>query len=150
MKKNGLLVSCFILSSTLAEAAVTCHVSSQVLSFGTIEPLTSPELTSIGGVNVNCSGGPVSYTIHLSEGNGSMAQRVMRSGSKSLNYNLYTSNSYSNILGDGTRGSLPINGSSTSSASDLSYSVYGKISNIGLSTIEPGVYTDSIAVTVFY
>jgi spore coat protein U-like protein len=75
---------------------------------------------------------------------------VMRSGSKSLNYNLYTSNSYSNILGDGTGGSFAINGSSTSSASDLSYSVYGKISSIGISTVEPGVYTDSIAVTVFY
>ncbi|MGK0273155.1 MAG: spore coat protein U-like protein [Cocleimonas sp.] len=150
MKKITLLALCLILSSTLTEAAVTCNISSQILSFGTIEPLSSDEFTSIGEINVNCSGGPVSYTIHLSKGNGSMAVRVMRSGLNSLNYNLYTSNSYSNVLGDGTGGSLVLNGSSTSSTSDSSYSVFGKISNIGLSSIEPGIYTDSVVVTMFY
>jgi spore coat protein U-like protein len=150
MQKINLLLLGLLLTSTLAEAGVTCQISSQVLSFGTIEPLSSADITSIGGVNVNCSGGPVSYTIHLSEGHGSMAQRMMRSGSKSLNYNLYTSNSYSNVLGDGTGGSLAINGFSTSSTSDSSYLVYGKVSNIGLSTIAPGTYTDSVSVTIFY
>jgi spore coat protein U-like protein len=150
MKKISLILLGLMLSSTLTEAAITCQISSQVLSFGTIEPLSSADITSIGGVNVNCSGGPVAYTIHLSEGHGSMAQRVMRSGSKSLNYNLYTSNSYSNVVGDGTGGSLVINGFSTSSTSDSSYSVYGKVSNIGLSTVEPGTYTDSVSVTIFY
>jgi spore coat protein U-like protein len=150
MQKINLLLLGLLLNSTLTEAVVTCQISSQVLSFGTIEPLSSADITSIGGLNVNCSGGPVSYTIHLSEGHGSMAQRVMRSGSKNLNYNLYTSNSYSNVLGDGTGGSLAINGFSTNSTSDSSYSVYGKVSNIGLSIIEPGTYTDSISVTIFY
>ncbi|MFT6876914.1 MAG: spore coat protein U-like protein [Granulosicoccus sp.] len=150
MKKITLLPLCLILSSTLTEAAVTCHISSQVLSFGTIEPLSSAELTSIGEINVSCTGGPVSYSIHLSAGNGSIAERVMRNGSKSLNYNLYTSNSYFNVLGDGTEGSFVINGSSTNMTSDSSYSVFGKISNIGLSSIEPGIYTDSVLVTIFY
>ncbi|MFT6896346.1 MAG: spore coat protein U-like protein [Paraglaciecola sp.] len=150
MKKNILLALCLILGSTLTEAAVSCNISSPGLSFGTIDPLSAAEITSIGDVNLNCIGGPVTYTIHLSQGNGSMVQRLMKSGVNSLKYNLYTSNSYSTVLGDGTAGSLAINGSSATDTTDSSYSVYGKISNVGLSSTEPGVYSDSVSVTIIY
>jgi hypothetical protein len=34
----------------------------------------------IGDLNLNCTGGPVSYTIKLSQVNGTMVQRKMKSG----------------------------------------------------------------------
>jgi spore coat protein U-like protein len=150
MKKKRFLLLYFIFSSTLADAAVSCSVSVQTLSFGTIDPLSSGNLTSIGAINLNCTGGPTTYTIKLSQGNGSMVQRVMKSGPHSLNYNLYTSSSYANVLGDGSAGSLTINGATTDNTTDVSHSVYGKISNTGLSSTDPGVYTDQVSVTVFY
>jgi spore coat protein U-like protein len=144
------LALCLILGSTLTEAAVSCSISSSGLSFGIIDPLYSVEITSTGAVNLNCTGGSATYTIHLSQGYGSMAQRLMKSGLNNLKYNLYTSNSYSSVLGDGTAGSLAINGSSATDTLDTSYLVYGKISNIGLSRTEPGVYNDNVLVTIIY
>lgn len=134
----------------LAEAAVSCSISSPGLFFGAINPLFYVEVSSIGTINLSCTGGPVDYTINLSQGNGSMVQRVMKSGLNSLKYNLYSSNSYSSILGDGTAGSLAISGSSATDTTATTYYVYGKISNIGLSTTVTGTYNDSVSMTIIY
>ena len=150
IKKNTILALCLILSTTISEAAVSCSISSPGLFFGAINPLSSAEVSSIGAINLNCTGGPVTYTIKLSQGNGSMMQRVMKSGTNNLKYNLYTSNSYSTVLGDGTVGSLAISGSSGTNTMAASYSVYGKISNIGLSSTVTGAYKDNISVTIIY
>jgi spore coat protein U-like protein len=150
MKKNTILALCLIICATQTEAAVSCSVSSPGLFFGAINPLSSAEVSSIGAININCTGGPVTYTIKLSQGNGSMMQRLMKSGTNNLKYNLYTSNSYSTILGDGTAGSLAINGSSATDVTADTYSIYGKISNIGLSSTVAGTYNDSVSVTIIY
>lgn len=150
MKKNTILALCLIISATQTEAAVSCSISSPGLFFGAINPLSSAEISSIGTINLNCTGGPVTYTIKLSQGNGSIVQRVMKSGTNNLKYNLYTSNSYSTVLGDGTAGSLAINGSSATDVTADTYSVYGKVSNIGLSSTVAGAYNDSVSVTIIY
>jgi spore coat protein U-like protein len=150
MKKNIILVLCLALNAMHAEAAVSCSISSPGVFFGVINPLSPVEVTSIGAINLNCTGGPVTYTITLSQGNGSMVQRVMKSGLNSLNYNLYTSNSYSTVLGDGTAGSLAISGSSITDPTLATYAVYGKISNIGLSSTVAGAYNDSVSITIVY
>jgi spore coat protein U-like protein len=139
-----------ILNTNISEAAVICGISSTGMLFGAINPLSSAEVSSIGEINLSCLGGPVSYTIKLSQGNGTMLQRLMKSGSNNLKYNIYTSNSYSTILGDGTAGSQAINGASTTDIYAATYFAFGKVSNIGLSGTVSGAYTDSISLTVIY
>ena len=152
MKKNFIITLCvlLILNTHSSEAAVSCGIGSTGLFFGTINPLSQTEVTSVATINLSCTGGPLTYTIKLTQGNGSMLQRLMRSDSKVLKYNLYTSNSYSTILGDGTAGSLAINGQSLTDTTDAAYFVFGKVSNIGLSSTEAGTYTDNITVTIIY
>jgi spore coat protein U-like protein len=138
MKNKIILALCLALNSTLSEAVVSCSISSPGLFFGAINPLTTAEVSSIGSINLNCTGGPVTYSISFSQGNGSMAQRVMKSGANILNYNLYTSSAYTSVLGDGTAGSLTINGSSVTDPTIVTYAVYGKIPNVGLSSTVAG------------
>lgn len=138
-----------IMNTSPSEAAVSCGISASGLHFGVIDPLSPAEVSSIGEIKLTCSGGPISYTIKLSQGNGSMVQRLMKSGLNNLKYNLYTSNLYSTVLGDGTAGSQAINGS----AADITaatYFAFGKVSNIGLPGTVAGAYTDNISVTVIY
>lgn len=139
-----------ILNTSASEAAVSCGVSATGLFFGSINPLSSAAVNSIAEINLSCIGGPVSYTIKLSQGNGSMPQRLMKSGLHELKYNLYTSNSYSTILGDGTAGSLPINGASDTDTTIATHLAFGKVANIGLSGTVAGAYTDSVSVTIIY
>jgi spore coat protein U-like protein len=139
-----------MLSTALTEAAVSCSMSSEGLNFGIINPLSSAEITSIATVNLDCIGGPISYIVQLSQGNGTMAQRVMKSGSDNLKYNLYTSNSYSNVLGDGTGGSATITGSSVTDTMKASHYIHGKVSTIGLINTLAGVYSDNILMTIIY
>jgi spore coat protein U-like protein len=150
MKINFLVGLGLMLSTTLTEAAVSCSMSSEGLNFGIINPLSSAETTSIATINLDCIGGAVSYIVQLSQGNGTMAQRVMKSGSDNLKYNLYTSNSYSSVLGDGTGGSATIAGSSVTDTMQASHYIHGKVSNIGLTTTPAGVYSDNILMTIIY
>jgi spore coat protein U-like protein len=152
MKKSSIILFglSLILNTTQSEAAVTCDISSTGLLFGSINPLSSAEVSSIGQISLTCLGGPVSYTIKLSQGNGSMLQRLMKSGLNNLKYNIYTSNSHSTVLGDGTAGSQTINGASTTDITAATYFAFGKVSNIGLAGTFAGTYTDSISLTVIY
>jgi spore coat protein U-like protein len=151
--KNKLTIALalgLIINVTPSIAEVSCTLGSTGLFFGLINPLSSAEITGVSALNLNCTGGPVSYTIKLSQGNGTMVQRKMKSGLNELKYNLYTSNTHVTILGDGTAGSLPINGLSSSDTLSAAYVLYGKVSNVGLSNTVAGTYTDHIAVTITY
>lgn len=140
----------FILNSSLGEAAASCGVSSAGMSFGAINPLSTAEVSTVAEINLVCTGGSVTYTIALSQGNGSMLQRVMKSGLNNLKYNIYTTSSYLTVVGDGSAGSATINGLSSTASTAVTYFVFGKVSNIGLPATVAGAYTDSISVTISY
>lgn len=140
----------FIFNASLSEAATTCGINATGLYFGAINPLSLTDITSIGAINLTCVGDPVTYIIKASQGNGSMLQRVMKNGLNVLNYNIFTSNSHTTVLGDGTAGSLAINGASNTDSTTATYFAFGKISNIGLSSTVTGTYTDNISVTISY
>ena len=153
MKSRALIVIFGLslsLNVSISEAAVSCGISSTGLFFGSINPLSVEYINSTSTINLSCAGGPVSYTVKLTSGYGTILQRLMKNGSNVLKYNLYTSNSYSTILGDGTAGSETINGTSVTDSMDVFYIAYGRISKTGLSSTVAGTYTDSISVTVVY
>lgn len=139
-----------------AHAIADCTVSANSTNFGTYSPFSPAPLDGTGNVQVSCSlvgviSVLVNYDILLSPGSsGTFANRLMSGGSYSLSYNLYTTAGHSSIWGDGSGG--------TASVSDgyllgllttvRNYPVHGRM--IAGQNVEPGIYSDTIVVTVNY
>ncbi len=157
MKFCKILVAA-LLAATLPlklEAATVCTTLALPLGYGAYDPFSAAPVDTAGQVSVSCSGGLVSvqvnYTILLSAGtSGSFTTRYMAQGASHLNYNLYTNSSRSIVWGDGTGG--------TSTVADgylvglllvtRNYPVYGRLA--ALQNVLPGLYADTIVVTVNY
>ncbi|MES2149767.1 MAG: spore coat protein U domain-containing protein [Pseudomonadota bacterium] len=144
-----------ILGLLLAPAAqATFHISNCTLTppaamiFNTN---LSNGLTSTTSFSVSCTtsgGGSGVYTITLSSGSGTEAQRKLISGSNVLNYNLYQDAAFTQPWG-ATSGTWNAQ-TATGDFSNKSFTIYGKIaSGAPNNSAPPGVYTDpSIIVTI--
>ena len=148
------------LLSTSALAAFTCTVSTPGLSFGGYDVFTTAATNGTGTLSVTCSliapanDGNVSYAISLSAGHSnSFVQRQMFTGANVLGYNLYTTNTYAVVWGDGTGSTTTITGTmklnKTSNPSQtVKQNVYGQIP--ALQDVAVGSYVDNITVTVTF
>lgn len=159
--KKLFLTLFFLLVSSQASAlclpiACTCSVSITPVSFGSFNPLLAGTHDANGNVAVNCGGVvglAIPYTIKLSQGGGtSYTARRMASGTHYLSYNMYTDN-YVTIWGDGTGGSTAPGGTIALDVAGLSparnHTIYGRVES-NQTTAVPGLYTDTITVTVTY
>lgn len=144
--------------ASTADAVVTCTVSASGPNFGIYNPLSAAPALSNGSVTATCtlvSGGTttVSLTSSYSIGSGSSyAARTLRSGTNILNYNLFYDAAFTQIRGNGTGGSQQggatltvTRGSPTASATSI---IYGRIP--AGQDVAPGLYTDTIVVTITY
>ena len=138
----------------------SCSVSTTGISFGTYDPAsTTDNKNNSGNVTITCgttyqTSGGTTATISLSAGNGTFAQRVMKSGTNTLNYNVYTDSAYSVIWGDAGMGSGTSNNSWAGTFDNFStvstpFTLYGKIPALQYNVV-PGSYSDSLTVTVTY
>jgi spore coat protein U-like protein len=135
--------------------AAGCSVTASAVAFGNY-PLFSPTPTdSSGTISVACSGTAgesVSYRVSLGAGvSGSVAARRMSSPTSpfALAYNLHTDAARTVVWGDGSGSSVMLNGTLTlpvSGSSSVSATVYGRMP--ARQNVFPGVYADSITVTV--
>lgn len=136
--------------------AQTCNVSATAVSFAAYSPLAALPNDSTGQVAVTCSAFlaiSLPYTIRLSTGgSGRFDVREMASGAQRLNYNLYTSVTYSSIWGNGSGGYAAVSGNILLAALNLPstayHTVYGRIP--AAQNAAPGTYLDTITVTVDY
>jgi spore coat protein U-like protein len=141
-----------------AATTVNCTVSAGGIAFGIYNPLAAVANASTGTLKVTCNGSGtgsanVTVNVSLSAGlSGSYATRKMFSGTNTLNYNIYWSTAYAQIMGDGTGGSfagtagpftVPAGGSNFATGT-----MYGLIPTT--QDIAPGSYSDLITVTVTY
>lgn len=144
--------------ASTAHAVVTCTVSASGPNFGVYNPLSASPTLSNGSVTATCtlvSGGTttVSLTSSYSIGSGtSYAARTLRSGTNNLNYNPYYYAAFTQNRGHGTGGSkqggatLTVSrGSPTVSTTSV---IYGRIP--AGQDVAPGLYTDTIVVTITY
>jgi len=139
-------LSLFVLGACICPCAAqaqstTCTANATGVVFGTYDPFSSAALDSTGSVSVTCSSS-TSYTIALSAGQGSFANRTLSSGAHLLAYNLYTDVLRTTVWGDGSGPTATVAGSGTST----SFNVYGRIPALQNAYI--GSYTDAIVVTV--
>jgi len=151
-------VTCLFAAPALAVVTVNCTVAASSLAFGVYNPLNTTATTSVGNLSINCSGsgsGSVSVTtaVTFSTGlSGTYATRKMFSGSNALNYNIFWSTAYTQVMGDGSGGSFAgtagpftvFAGGST----PVTGTMYGRIP--AQQDVVPGTYVDTVLVTVTY
>lgn len=144
-RSSAAWIACTVLNLAFIVPVFACTVTATSFQFGTIDPLIAMTTTSTSTITVNCPA-PTSYAIALSPGAGTFAERLMMSGSNTLSYNLYADAAHTIIWGDGTGGTATVNGSA--STSGTSHTVYGRAPH--QPTAVPGIYADSIVVTVSF
>lgn len=154
----GLAAGLGLLPMAQAATTVNCTASASGIAFGIYNPLSATANASTGNLNVVCNGSGtgsvnVTLTVTFSTGmSGTYANRQMFSGANTLNYNIYWSAAYNQIVGNGTGGSFsgtagpfPVAAGGTSTATGT---LYGLIP--ASQDVVPGGYSDVITVTVTY
>ena len=141
-----------------AATTVNCTASAGGIAFGIYNPLNAVANASTGTLRVVCNGSGtgsanVTVNVSLSAGlSGSYATRKMFSGINILNYNIFWSTAYNQVMGDGSGGSfagsagpfpVPAGGSNVATGT-----MYGLIP--ASQDVAPGSYSDVITVTVTY
>jgi spore coat protein U domain-containing protein, fimbrial subunit CupE1/2/3/6 len=154
----ALCAMALLAQSATAATTVNCTASASGIAFGVYNPLSAVANTSTGTLRVTCNGsgtGTANVTVNvtLSTGlSGSYATRKMFSGVNALNYNIYWSTAFNQIIGDGTGGSfagsagpfvVPAGGSNLATGT-----LYGMMP--ASQDVAPGGYSDVITVTVTY
>jgi spore coat protein U-like protein len=139
----------FVVSATVVK---TCSVSAGALAFTNYTP-GGGAVTNSSTVNVNCTK-TTPFTVALNGGTttgGTVAQRLMASGTNTLEYNLFTTNTYGTVFGDGSGTSVTQSGAGAGVATAVPFTVYGQLpDSANNKNAVPGAYTDTITVTVTY
>jgi spore coat protein U-like protein len=129
-----------------AGIGTTCTVANVQINFGTV--VTTSAVTTSGSLSVNCSNG-LAYSLDLDPGlnpTATNASRQLANGANRLGYNIYTTNTYTTVLGSTMSGGTSL--SFTGTGSNQSITVYPKIP---IQTAPPtGVYTDTVTITATF
>ncbi len=130
----------------------SCQVSGTSLNFGnSIDPLAAATpLDATSTLSVVCTN-TTPYTVALNAGvnaggGSNFGSRTMKSGTRTLGYQLYLDTGRSTVWGDGTASSSTSAGTGTGSTQTLT--LYGRLPS--LANVVPGAYTDTVTVTVSY
>jgi len=141
-------------NDTLIDGILYGYVAVSVtsLAFGTYGPAATNAQQSNFVVTVFCTGGIGGgtlppFSIALSTGSGSFSQRVMKSGSYALDYQIYTSAVLSTVWGDGTGSTSTVAGGNNGLASQT-ITGYGAIP--ARQYVTPGSYLDTLMLTLSY
>lgn len=139
----------FTVSATVGK---NCVISAGDLALGAF--LGDNDLTAESDITVRCTAG-TNFTIALDDGvTGTYAgRRMVGPGGDFLVYNLYTSDTYASVWGDGVGGGITVGGSGAGMgiANELTRTVYGRLlaaDNGG--AVEAGAYSDTIVATITY
>jgi spore coat protein U-like protein len=126
--------------------AANCLVSTQNIDFGSRGVLSS-NVDATGAVSVTCTPA-TAYTVGLSNGNSGTGptNRRMTLGNAAVIYGLYRDANRSQPWGDAATPGSTVAGSGNGAAQ--AYTVYGRVPP--QTTPAPGVYSDTVVVTVTY
>jgi len=147
-------------TTTSAIATPSCSVATPGLAFGSYDVYAAGVTNGNATLTVKCDLNPppgsadVNYTISLATGNSnSFVQRQMKSGANAFGYNLYTTNAYSVVWGDGTGSTTTVSGSmrlkNTNPSQSNTHTVYGQIPALQDVAVASD-YQDNVTVTVTY
>jgi spore coat protein U-like protein len=135
----------FAVNSTVNAA---CAILASNLSFGLYDPTATTATSGSTNLGLTCTNG-TPYDVGLDEGVGAGATVALRKmnagGSNNLTYSLYSDSAHTSVWGE-TVGADTVAGTGAGVAQSLT--VYGLIP--AQQTVQPGVFTDTITVTVTY
>jgi spore coat protein U-like protein len=133
---------------TSAQALCTSFgVTATALNFDVYDPAAGAATAAAGTVTVQCGIGLLpSFSVALSKGGGTYAQRVMANGADALKYNLYADSMHMTVWGDGTDGTVTQSLTGIITLGSTNYTVFGLVGAGQYPT--PGTYSDSITVMV--
>lgn len=137
-------VACsLLLAFALPAAADVCLVSVVGPSFGIYDTTSKSPNDAVGRVQISCKSGA---TIGISAGGaGTFFPRAMRSGSSTLAYNLFVDAARTGIWGEwgtGTQVRFVAEGR------NRTVPIFARIPP--LQDVDPGTYTDTLVVSVFF
>jgi len=138
--------------SVAATLVDTCLISASPLTF---QPYVagSGAVAGTSTISLRCSNGAL-YAVGLSAGSTpgtTIGQRLLANGSNTLQYNLYTSNAYTTVWGDGTSGSTVVSGLSSGFGSPISLTIYGQVPDNASNKLSlAGSYSDTIVIVLAY
>ncbi|SEK61326.1 Spore coat protein U (SCPU) domain-containing protein [Roseateles sp. YR242] len=128
----------------------SCSLSGTTLNFGNaLNPVSGGATDATSTLTVQCTA-TTPYTISLNAGTNTgggtnYTGRVLKSGSYSLPYQLYVDTGRTSIWGNGTASATY---SAQGSGNPQNILIYGRLPS--LTGIPPGVYTDTVTVTISY
>lgn len=127
-----------------------CTISGNKIDFGDISPKNSGFVSVTSILRTICTKS-TAYTIIIGAGEtGDILNRQLKgitSGNNDkLNYTIYDSSSFINIVGDGTNGTVLISGIGTGNTENIT--IYGYL-NLK-QYISPDYYSDNLSVTINY
>lgn len=144
-----------------ALAAADCSIFTSTLNFGNYDVLDPAPTDSTTNILIICTRNPppnnetVSYTLTLSVGGGSYANRTMANGANTIGYNLYTSPAMTpaTIWGNGTGGTSVVAASMQPLTAQNTirlafHTIYGRIP--ARQDVRVGTYTGSVVLTMNY
>lgn len=145
----SLVAVSMLLMASAAQAA--CNVSNSSISFGDYDVFSSSPTYGTGSFTVtSCDKGSTSYRASLSTGGGNatFAARTLTKTGDTLVYNLYTSDTYTTVWGDGNSGTSRVSGTGSTSSSGGGKTIYGRIP--AGQDVSAGSYSDSITITISF
>jgi len=155
MKRTRTLLVLILATTVMADAAqaaqgAVCSVSMPGISFGIYDTVNAVSI--VQNLTLTCTGpgadqGPVSFSV----GSGTYAVRTLSSATTAdlLQYNLYADAAHTQVLGDGTSGSILQTFKILGNATSVSLPIYAYLP--GGQNVAPGIYTSApITVTVTY
>jgi len=157
--RSALILAALWATHSHAAVVVNCTASAGAIAFGNYNPLSAVANASTGTLQVTCNGigngkTQVSLNVTLSTGSsGTYAMRTMFSGVNALNYNIFLSTAYTQIIGNGSGGSVAVS-VPTFRVTAGGIPVVTTETFFGLipasQNAAPGSYHDQITVTVTY
>jgi spore coat protein U-like protein len=142
MRFRVLACAC-LLAGALPAVADVCSVSVVGPSFGIYDTTSKSPNDAVGRVQISCKSGA---TITVSTGgSGAYFPRAMRSGAATLAYNLFVDAARTRILGTWGGGTQVI---FVPQGTNRSVPIFGRIPP--LQDVDPGTYTDTLTVSVFF
>lgn len=131
--------------------AKSCSVNAAGLAFGVYDTASASAVDSVGTVTIDCDG-HFNAVLSVSKGNGTGAsywrgrQLTRTHAGGTLTYNLYANPGRTQVLGDGTGGSVTLK---LSAHRTLTQPVWGRVI-AGQGAALAGSYADVVMVTVSY
>jgi spore coat protein U-like protein len=129
----------------------SCTITVNPVAFGTVNTLITSATAASVGDHVTCTGtSPVTVSFNTGS-SGLYTNRTMTNATDVVNYNLFDSNAYTNVLGDGsgstvTIGLTPTGGGNVAAADD--FTVYGQ--TVAGQAVVNKSYSDTIIATVAF